>query len=129
MPRNYSFTLPDDLETLVNAEADRRNLTKTDVMREAVRAYFLGAERREDIAALLYEIIRTRSLVLRGFDLIGKEITEQALVEAGIDADEYLAKRKATAELTAFAGAGSQEPQRTAAPDEPTTTLRLRSVK
>jgi len=93
MARNYSFKLPDDLAAQVDEESDRRKVTYTDVIRQAVEEYFQRDRQRQNFEALLFEVVKNRAVVLRCFDMAGKELSEAVLAEAGKDADAYLVQR------------------------------------
>ena len=94
MPRNYSFKLPDDLAAKVDDEADHRKLTYTDVIRQAVEEYFQRDRQRQNFEALVFEVVKNRAVLLRCFDMAGKELSAELLEEAGKDATAYLAQRQ-----------------------------------
>ncbi len=94
MPRNYSFKLPDDLAAKVDDEADHRKLTYTDVIRQAVEEYFQRDRQRQNFEALVFEVVKNRAVLLRCFDMAGKELSEELLEEAAKDATDYLAQRQ-----------------------------------
>ncbi len=94
MPRKFSFDFPDDLGTKVVAESDRRKVTYADVIRHAVEEYFNRERARQNFEALLFEVVKTRAVVLRCFDMAGKELSDDVLAEAAKDADAYLVQRR-----------------------------------
>lgn len=94
MPRNFSFRFPDELATKVDEESARKQITASDVIRQAVEDYFQRDRQRQNFETMLYEVIRTRAVLLRCFDMAGTELSEELLEEAGKDATEYLEQRR-----------------------------------
>lgn len=94
MPRNYSFRFPDELAVKVDEETERKKSTATDVIRRAVEEYFQRDRERQELETLLYEVIRTRAVLLRSLDMSGKDFSDELLEEAGKDAQAYLESRK-----------------------------------
>lgn len=101
MPRKFSFDFPDDLGAKVVEESDRKKVTYADVIRLAVEEYFQRDRQRQNLEVLLSEIhaaqfesVKTRAVVLRCFDMTGKELSDEMLEEAGKDAEEYIKQRR-----------------------------------
>ncbi len=90
MPRKFSFDFPDDLTTKIVEESDRRKVTYADVVRQAVEEYFQRDRQRHNFEALLFEVVKNRAVLLRCFDMVGKELSAAVLEEAGKDATVYL---------------------------------------
>jgi predicted DNA-binding protein len=94
MSRNFSFRFPDALATKVDAEAARRALPYAEIIRQAVEAYFEPAPQEQHGAAILLEVVKTRAVMLRCFDMAGTELSADVLVEAEKDAEAYLEERQ-----------------------------------
>ena len=94
MPRKFSFDFPDDLTTKIVEESDRRHVTYADVVRQAVEEYFQRDRQRQNFEALFWEVVRNRAVLLRCFDMAGKELSEELLEEAGKDATAYLEQKR-----------------------------------
>jgi len=93
MPRKFSFDFPDGLSTKIVEESDRKKVTYADVVRQAVEEYFQRDRQRQNYEALLFEVVKNRAVLLRCFDMAGKELSADVLAEAGKDAEAYLAQR------------------------------------
>lgn len=96
MSKNFSFIFSDELAKKVTDESERKKSTVTDVIRGAVETYFQRDQERREIETLTYEVIRTRSVVLRGLNITDKAGEAELLEEAGKDATEYLEQQKTT---------------------------------
>lgn len=94
MPRKFSFDFPDELSDKVVSESDRRKVTYADVIRQAVEEYFHRDRQRHNYEALVFEVVKNRAVLLRCFDMAGKELSAELLEEAAKDATEYLAQRQ-----------------------------------
>jgi predicted DNA-binding protein len=93
MSRNFSFRFPDELATKVDAEAARRALPYAEVIRQAVEEYFQRAP-QQNVEAVLFEVVKTRAVMLRCFDMLGKELSAELLEESAKDAVSYLEERQ-----------------------------------
>ncbi len=85
-----SFRVPEELAVKIEAEVERRKTTATDIIRQAVEDYFQREKGRQNFETLLFEVIRTRAILLRSFDMAGKEFSDELLDEAGKDAKAYV---------------------------------------
>ena len=97
--RSISTRVPQEIAEHLAAEARRRSVTESDLIREILAVRYLGAgpsttERRpqcelaDGYAQLIFEIAKTRSVVLHSLDhTLGADVVDEI-----IDASEQTAK-------------------------------------
>lgn len=124
MAKTYSFRATDEEEKYIEAHAAEKG-TATDVLREALKLYRTQERQAAYGQRVLYEIAKTRAVLLRCFDMAGKELSAELLAEAGKDAEAYL---QAATDSPALTAADAEEPRKASAPAASTSTLRLRRV-
>ena len=97
--KNLSCKFADESVGQLEAEAERRKATISDVIRLAVEAYFVGeGGKRHNMQVLMtklekleFEIAKTRAVLLRVVDR-PEEVTAALCEQARIDAEAYLKK-------------------------------------
>lgn len=94
MQRVLSFRASEELAAKVEAESERRKITATDIIRQIVEAYFQQEKGQQKFETLLFEVAKTRAVILRLADMAGKALTDDLLEEAGKDAVEYVEQEK-----------------------------------
>lgn len=88
-----SFKCSDEMLRRIEAEAKRKEKTISDVIRNAVEYYFTQDVRQQNLELLLYEIVKTRAVVVRTAAVDTGEM-EVLCEAAGEDAKAYLEERK-----------------------------------
>lgn len=90
----FTVRLPEAVATALQHEAARRGTTPADILRTAVTAYLEKEQAPEPHHELLYEIAKTRSVLLRFLDKqLGGTAVDQLLDVADGDARLYLTAR------------------------------------
>jgi len=97
--RSISTRVPPEIAEHLAAEARRRSVTESDLIREILTARYLGAgplrtehqpqgELADGYAQLIFEIAKTRSVILHSLDhTLGADVVDEI-----IDASEQTAK-------------------------------------
>jgi predicted transcriptional regulator len=90
----FTVRLPEDIAEALQREAERRLSTPAEVLRTAV-IHYLGKEQTPEAQhELLYEIAKTRSVLLRFLDKqLGEAVADQLLDVADGDARLYVQQR------------------------------------
>ncbi len=99
-PKPKTYRLPDSLVAKIEAEAEAKKQTATDVVRAALDEYVRNGPGRSNFERIMarvdqleYEVIRTRAVMLRSLDP-DEKITKEILDEASEDARAYLEQRR-----------------------------------
>jgi len=102
--RSISTRVPEEIADHVAAEARRRSMTESDLIREILAARYLGArpsatepelhgQRMDGYAQLIFEIAKTRSVVLHSLDhTLGADLVDQIIEAAEQTAKEHVAQ-------------------------------------
>jgi hypothetical protein len=103
--RSISTRVPEEIADLLAAEARRRNVTESDLIREILAARYLDArpsatqpepydgERIHGYAQLIFEIAKTRSVVLHSLDhSLGADLVDEIIEAAEQTAREHVAQ-------------------------------------
>ena len=95
LTRPFSTKFSEAMWAEIEAEADRLKQTSSDVVRLAIAEYFNRDRKQSNLELLLYEIVKTRAVIMRAVDPEATEITD-IIIELGEgDAEAHLKKRKA----------------------------------
>lgn len=95
--KTLSVKVDDAIEDQVAAKAKDMHLTVSEVLRLAVAAYLQPKAEppaQQSLEAVLYEVARSRAVLLRGLEWIGKNFDEKEMEEVGKDAEFYLEGRQ-----------------------------------
>ena len=102
--RSISTRVPQEIADQVAAEALRRSMTESDLVREILTARYLGAgpqrlnlshkaEPLDGYAQLIFEIAKTRSVVLHSLDhTLGADVVDEIIDAAEQTAKEHVAQ-------------------------------------
>ena len=103
--RSISTRVSQELADHVSAEARRRSTTESDLIREILAARYLGArpsapepqhhgsQPRDGYAQLIFEIAKTRSVVLHSLDhTLGADLVDEIIEAAEQTAKEHVAQ-------------------------------------
>jgi hypothetical protein len=102
--RSISTRVPQEIADHVAAEARRRSVTESDLIREILAARYRGAsplatERQprglavDGYAQLIFEIAKTRSVVLHSLDhTLGADVVDEIIEAAEQTAKEHVAQ-------------------------------------
>jgi hypothetical protein len=103
--RSISTRVPQEIADHVAAEARRRNVTESDLIREMLAARYLGvrpsatepercdSQRMDGYAQLIFEIAKTRSVVLQSLDhTLRADLVDQIIEAAEQTAKEHVAQ-------------------------------------
>ena len=106
-----SCRISESLMTCLEEEARHRKGTITDVVMTALKEYFTKDKRQNNLETLLYEIVKTRAVGVRGSEVLRiaevvkdmptdqreqrrNRLVAELLEEAGKDAEAYLEARR-----------------------------------
>jgi hypothetical protein len=102
--RSISTRVPQEIADQVAAEALRRSMTESDLVRGILTARYLGAGPREmepqpqsqpldGYAQLIFEIAKTRSVILHSLDhTLGADVVDEIIDAAEQTAKEHVAQ-------------------------------------
>ena len=103
--RSISIRVPQEIADHVAAEARRRNVTESDLIREMLAARYLAVrppaaeaelydgQRLDGYAQLIFEIAKTRSVVLHSLDhTLGADLVDEIIEAAEQTAKEHVAQ-------------------------------------
>ena len=103
--RSISTRVPEELAEHLAAEARRRSMTESDLIREILAARYFGArpsakepelydgQRMDGYAQLIFEIAKTRSVVLHSLDrTLGADLVDEIIEAAEQTAKEHVAQ-------------------------------------
>ena len=103
--RAISTRVPEEIANHLAAEARRRSTTESDLIREILAGRYLGArpsateperydgQRMEGYAQLIFEIAKTRSVVLHSLDhTLGADLVDEIIEAAEQTAKEHVAQ-------------------------------------
>lgn len=95
MATAFTVRLSEELANAVQRDATRRGVTPAEILRSAVARWFADdyeADRHTDV---LYEIAKTRAVLLRLIDRQhGEQLADEILTVAGTDAELYLQQKR-----------------------------------
>jgi predicted transcriptional regulator len=87
--------LSEDLAVALQEEAVRREVTPSDVLRMALTQFVTASTQEEQHREMLYEIAKTRAVLLRLIDRQhGEQLADEILTVAGTDAELYLQRKR-----------------------------------
>jgi hypothetical protein len=90
----FTVRLPVDLLTALQREAQLRGVTPSELVRAAVAGFLSGDVAGTRHTELLYEVAKTRSVIMRFIDKqLGEPAADQLLDNAEGDAQTYLRKK------------------------------------
>ena len=102
--RSISTRVPPEIAEHLAAEARRRSITESDLLREILAVRYLGAgplrtERQpqnqpsDEYAQLIFEIAKTRSVILHSLDhTLGADVVDEIIDAAEQTAKEHVAQ-------------------------------------
>jgi hypothetical protein len=102
--RSISTRVPEAIADQVAAEARRRSVTESDLIREILAVRYLGAgpctterqpqgELADGYAQLIFEIAKTRSVILHSLDhTLGADVVDEIIDAAEQTAKEHVAQ-------------------------------------
>ncbi|MFZ1887573.1 MAG: hypothetical protein WAU33_06050 [Candidatus Binataceae bacterium] len=102
--RSISTRVPEEIADQLAAEARRRSVTESDLIREILAARYLGAalsameprpkiQSLDEYAQLIFEIAKTRSVILHSLDhTLGAEVVDEIIDAAEQTAKEHVAQ-------------------------------------
>jgi hypothetical protein len=102
--RSISIRVPQEIADHLAAEARRRSVTESDLIREILAARYLGAapstaERQpqggpaDGYAQVIFEIAKTRSVILHSLDhTLGADVVDEIIDAAEQTAKEHVAQ-------------------------------------
>jgi hypothetical protein len=103
--RSISTRVPEEIADQVAAEARRRSVTESDLIREILAARYLdagpsttepqlyGSQSADQYAQLIFEIAKTRSVILHSLDhTLGADVVDQIIDAAEQTAKEHVAQ-------------------------------------
>lgn len=91
----FTVRLPEDVATALQEEALRRATTPADILRTAVTTYLAKEQAPAPHDELLYEVAKTRSVLMRFLDKqMGETVADQLLDVADGDARLYVKQRR-----------------------------------
>ncbi|MFZ1886865.1 MAG: hypothetical protein WAU33_02445 [Candidatus Binataceae bacterium] len=102
--RSISTRVPEEIAEQLAAEARRRSVTESDLIREILAARYLGAapsamEHRpkiqslDEYAQLMFEVAKTRSVILHSLDhTLGADLVDEIIDAAEQTAKEHVAQ-------------------------------------
>jgi hypothetical protein len=99
LTRPFSTKFSEAMWAEIEAEAERLKQTSSDVVRLAITEYFNRDRKQSNLELLLYEIVKTRAVIMRAVDP-DETLTADVLEWAEKDAETYLKERKANKEAT-----------------------------
>jgi hypothetical protein len=102
--RSISTRVPEEIAEHLAAEAHRRSVTESDLIREILTARYLGArpsamepqpqrQALDGYAQIIFEIAKTRSVVLHSLDhTLGADVVDEIIDAAEQTAKEHVAQ-------------------------------------
>jgi hypothetical protein len=102
--RSISTRVPQEIADHLAAEAHRRSVTESDLIREILAVRYLGAgpstterqpqdELADGYAQLIFEIAKTRSVILHSLDhTLGADVVDEIIDAAEQTAKEHVAQ-------------------------------------
>ncbi|MBF6560340.1 MAG: hypothetical protein IVW56_08630 [Candidatus Binataceae bacterium] len=102
--RSISTRVPQEIADQLAAEARRRSVTESDLIREIIAARYLDASRSameprpkiqslDEYAQLIFEVAKTRSVILHSLDhTLGAEVVDEIIDTAEQTAKEHVAQ-------------------------------------
>jgi predicted transcriptional regulator len=95
MMTTIGVRLSEALATALHEEATRRDVTPSDILRLALTQFFAASVQQTLHHDLLYEIAKTRAVLLRLIDRQhGEQLADEILTVAGTDAELYLQRKQ-----------------------------------
>jgi len=93
--QKLTIRVPTDLLTAIQREAVRRGVTPSELVRLAVMSFLGGDTLAARHTELLFEVAKTRSLLVRFIDQqVGEQTTDTLVHTSEGDAQSYVAKRQ-----------------------------------
>jgi hypothetical protein len=93
--QKLTIRLPSELFTDLQRECVRRGVTPSELVRTALASFLVGDAQAARHAELLFEVAKTRSVLVRFLDhQIGEAAADQLVYTAEGDAESYMAKRQ-----------------------------------
>ncbi len=102
--RSISTRVPEEIADQLAAEARRRSVTESDLIRKILAARYLGAapsamepqtkiQSLDEYAQLIFEVAKTRSVILHSLDhTLGAEVVDEIIDSAEQTAKEHVAQ-------------------------------------
>jgi hypothetical protein len=110
--RSISTRVPEEIADQLAAEARRRSVTESDLLREILAARYLGAapstpqsrlcasQSADEYAQLIFEVAKTRSVILHSLDYtLGAEVVDEIIDAAEQTAKEHVAQMLKSKEI------------------------------
>lgn len=89
-----SCRISEALYEAIEAEATSKKQTITETVTKMLQEQVSKGPQRSKFEALLYEVVKTRAVMIRVVDPDSKTITKELCKEAGEDAKAYLEERR-----------------------------------
>jgi len=89
MDEKITIRLSEEIRAKIDEEGKAREVTGSQIVREAIEEYFSHEQSRKNYKQLYFQLLKLQSIVMLCFDLIGKQLgkeldeeTEKLLVQA-----------------------------------------------
>jgi predicted transcriptional regulator len=95
MTTAFTVRLPEELASALQRDAIKRGVTPAEILRSAVARWFAEDHESDRHGEILYEIAKTRAVLLRLIDRQhGEQLADEILTVAGTDAELYLQRKQ-----------------------------------